>query len=55
MNKEYEIIRIQLEYESQIRCLEDIIRMQKATIRNLFMCCGVIFIAWIILLVKSFI
>ena len=52
MNKEHEIIRIQLEYESLISGLEDIIRMQKTTIRNLFMCCGVIFIAWITLLVK---
>lgn len=52
MNDKYEIIRIQLEYESLIMRLESIIRMQKTTIRNLFMCCGVIFIAWIILLVK---
>ena len=52
MNNEYEIIRIQLEYESIIRRLEDIIRMQKTTIRNLYVCCSIIFIAWIILLFK---
>lgn len=52
MNNEYEIIRIEQEYESLISCLEDIIRKQKTTIRNLSMCCSIIFIAWIILLVK---
>lgn len=55
MNKEYEIIRIQLEYESLIRDLENIIRMQKITIRNLSVCSIIIFIAWLTLLVKSFI
>lgn len=52
MNNEYEIIKIQQEYESLIRCLEDIIRMKKTTIRNLSVCCIIIFIAWLTLLVK---
>lgn len=52
MNNEYEIIRIQQEYESLIRILEDIIRKQKTTIRNLSVCCSIIFIAWLTLLVK---
>lgn len=52
MTNEYEIIRIQQEYESLIRGLEDIIRMQKQTIRNLSVCSIIIFIAWLTLLFK---
>jgi len=39
------------EYEFLIRLLEDIIRKQRTTIRNLSVSWGIMFIAWLTLLV----